>query len=124
MHDQAAVPRPDRLGDERLEDRADDEVGPGARHRRLYRRGGVDDGDPDVVAEVDERDACALARLLCAVTRCGRALSTAGCALPAVPSPPRERPDVRRTAPDLVSCRHLLAHGSTLDAVRDRARFD
>ena len=36
--------------------------GPVVRHRRLYRRGGVDDGDRDVVAEVDERDAGALAQ--------------------------------------------------------------
>jgi hypothetical protein len=61
MHDQAAVPRPDRLGDDLLEDRADDQLGFDAGHGGLHRGGRIDDRHRDLVPQRLERDLGALA---------------------------------------------------------------
>jgi hypothetical protein len=62
MHDQAPVARPDRLRDDLLEHRADDQLRSLPRDGRLHRRRRVDDLDGDVVAELGERDIRALAQ--------------------------------------------------------------
>ena len=62
VHDQAAMRGEDRLGDDRLQHRADDQLRPVAVHRRLHRCGGRDDGDVDLVALLLERDLHALAQ--------------------------------------------------------------
>ena len=56
VHDQAAVPRPDRLGDDRLQDRADDQLGRVPGDGGLHRRAVLHHRDLDRVAELGERD--------------------------------------------------------------------
>jgi hypothetical protein len=61
VDDQAAVRGPDRLRDERLQHRADDQLGLVRRDGRLHRLRRVDDGDRDLVPELGQRDPGALA---------------------------------------------------------------
>ena len=61
VHDQAAMLRPDRLRDHRLEHRADDQLRAVLVHGRLHRGGRVDDGDRHLVAQLGQRDPRALA---------------------------------------------------------------
>jgi hypothetical protein len=61
VHDQAAVRAEDRLGDERLEHRAHDQLRPVAAHRRLHRARRGDDCDGHFVTELAQGDFEALA---------------------------------------------------------------
>ena len=61
VHDQAAMLRPDRLRDHRLEHRADDQLRAVLVHGRLHGGGRVDDGDRHLVAQLGQRDPRALA---------------------------------------------------------------
>ena len=54
MHDQATMFAPDGVWDDRLEHRADDQLGRVARHRRLDRRARVHDLDRDSVTQVGQ----------------------------------------------------------------------
>jgi hypothetical protein len=61
MHTQAAMTAEDRLGDDRLEHRADDQLRPVAGRRRLHRAREGDDCDGDLMTELGECDLDALA---------------------------------------------------------------
>ena len=61
MDDQAAMPGPDRLGDDRLEHRADDQPGPVLGHRGLHLGARAHDLHRNAVAELGQRDLDALA---------------------------------------------------------------
>ena len=60
VHDQAAMLRPDRLGDQLLEERAHDQLRPVRADSRLHRGGRVDHRDRHLVAELGQRDPGAL----------------------------------------------------------------
>ena len=56
VHDQTAMPGPDRLGDQLLQHRAHDQLRAVLADRRLHRGGRVDHRDRHVVAELGQRD--------------------------------------------------------------------
>jgi hypothetical protein len=62
VHDQAAVLREDRLGDDLLQDRADDQLGLVTLDGDLHGLAGLDDLDLDAVAELGEGDLRSLAQ--------------------------------------------------------------
>jgi hypothetical protein len=61
VHDQALPLTPDALGDERLEHRADDQLGRVRRDRRLHLVPGADNLDRHIVPQLGQRDVRALA---------------------------------------------------------------
>jgi hypothetical protein len=56
VHDQATMPRPDRLGDQPLQHRAHDQLRAMLADRRLHRRARVDHRDRHLVTELGQRD--------------------------------------------------------------------
>ena len=61
VHDQAAVPGGDRGRDDRLQHRADDQLGVPAGDGGLHLEGGGDDGDGDLMTQLGEGDLGSLA---------------------------------------------------------------